>query len=174
MLRSLEADQTRWRSRGADGCGVGDFLRLAVRRIESAGFQSTVGHRFESDLDHYAGGTFRQFHYYGVDYGTLADEPLADPDEVPRESTTHAFVGEIGVNPGKDAGGDHGHTWPELKGKDVMPKDCAYERLKALDAKGYRSVLLWGDMRGTANDDLCLSRASLESIAKFTGGRVPM
>jgi hypothetical protein len=41
-----------------------DFLGAACKRIESAGFESTVGHRFYDDLSNFPTGTKPQFHYY--------------------------------------------------------------------------------------------------------------
>ncbi len=43
---------------------MGEFLAQACKRIEDAGFESTVGHRFYKDCLQLPTGTLAQFHYY--------------------------------------------------------------------------------------------------------------
>jgi hypothetical protein len=113
--------------------GMKAFLEAALRRIEAAGFESTVGHRFYSDLKRWPVGTRPQFHYYAKRWLWLGD-PRPIPDHA---ETGGAFVGEI------DAGLGFGKPWPELDGVDLDPDRRVVARLSLLERKGYKLALLW-------------------------------
>lgn len=150
------------------------FLEAALQRIEAAGFQSTVGHRFYADLKRWPGGTRPQFHYYAKRVLWLGD-----PGTIPHYNETGgAFVGEI------DAGASHGKLWPELKGADRDPERRVFERLLLLERKGYKLALVWPELEWSAPDardparwqaELCdplkLNEATKRGIKRFTRGR---
>jgi hypothetical protein len=152
-----------------------DFLREALKRIESRGMSSTVGHRFRSDLDDFPKGTRPQFHYYP----NLAG--LVDSDVPEFIDTPGAFVGEFGSilrsepkEPATDvANKDQGGNWPELNGADAKPEDAIFERLKALARKGYSLSMVWPDRKEDVADVLKLTPVKQESLKKFTKGRFP-
>jgi len=154
-----------------------DFLREALKRIESRGISSTVGHRFRSDLDDFPKGTRPQFHYYAKPFAGFAD-----PDEVPEFiDTPGAFVGEFGTvlrsepkEPATDVvDEDHGPLWAELNGADAKPDDIVFERLKALARKGYGHAFIWPDRKKDVADVLKLTEAKQKSLVKFTLGHFP-
>jgi hypothetical protein len=113
---------------------MGDFLTEACKHIEAAGFASTVGHRFFSDLNDLPTGTKPQFHYYAQAV------PLGDPGDIP-DATGEVFIGEIGAST------SHGKPWPALKGRDANDaKSRIFERLKHVARKGYKLALVWPDL----------------------------
>lgn len=119
------------------------FLTHALRRIEAAGFESTVGHRFYRDLKLWPGGTRPQFHYYAKQFLWFAD-----PGTIPEHAeTAGAFIGEI------DAGIDHGKPWPELNGVDRDPERRIFERLLLLERKGYKLTLIWPELGWSAPNE---------------------
>jgi hypothetical protein len=63
-----------------------------------------------------------------------------------------------------------------LKGADNDVSACTYARLKALEAKGHRIVLIWpsgGGPPAATHDAFSLGRDQCASLAKYTGGSVP-
>jgi hypothetical protein len=113
-------------------------------------FQTTVGHRFLSDLSELPTGTKRQFHYYpfsvGPDSGIGPIIPrffLAD-GTLPPFSETNAFLGEIGIEP-PSAG--HGDLWAQVNGLDntTATNVRVRERLQFVQSQGYPMVLMWPD-----------------------------
>jgi hypothetical protein len=148
-----------------DRSSMRTFLADAIKHIEAHGFESTVGHRFFDDMRWFPTGSFPQYHYYARNF-----LGFADPAEVPRQSDAPiAFLGEMGT-------GDHGDPWPELKGADNDVSACTYARLKALEAKGHRIVLIWpsgGGPPAATHDAFSLGRDQCASLAKYTGGSVP-
>lgn len=121
------------------------FLQDALNLIESEPFcfPSTVGHRFVRDRMWSPTGSMRQFHFYPeVRWGRYwLDRTL------PRYASTNAFIGEIGTLGRTENGYRHGHPWRELKGADARDvRSRVRERLRLVDAKGYRMVLLWPDL----------------------------
>jgi hypothetical protein len=153
-----------------------DFLNDAVHRIDSAGFQSTVGHRFLSDLDTFPTGKVRQFHYYAKSYAFTLNVPagtplqtvhFGDPPTIPAFSQTNAIIGEIGGTSMQSA------RWPELPPGNQSPKD----RLTLLESKGYERVWMWGDIEvppgNSVPDPIKLSQPTRQSIVDYTGGRLP-
>jgi hypothetical protein len=150
---------------------MGEFLGAALRRIEAAGFESTVGHRFYADLKRWPAGTRPQFHYYAKRILWFGD-PSTIPDYA---ETGGAFVGEI------DAGLGFGKLWPELGGLDRDPQRRVFERLMLLERKGYKLTLLWpeGEWSCPADpskwdeelaDPLKLSEEARAGIKRFTSG----
>lgn len=112
------------------------FLKAALRRIEAAGFESTVGHRFYGDLARWPSGTRPQFHYYAKSL-----MGLGDPWRIPAYAETGgAFIGEI------DLTDTHTNPWPELRGADRNPSRRALERLMLLERKGYTLALIWPEL----------------------------
>lgn len=148
-----------------------ELLEAALRRIEAAGFESTVGHRFYSDLKRWPGGTRPQFHYYAK---TLLW--FGDPKRIPDYAETGgAFVGEI------DAGLGFGKLWPELGGVDRDPERRVIERLSLLERKGYKLTLLWPEQEWCCPTDpakwdedladpLKLTEEAKAGIRRFTKG----
>jgi hypothetical protein len=150
------------------------FLNAALERIEAAGFESTVGHRFYADLAYWPGGTRPQFHYYGKRVLSFGD-----PKTIPAYAETGgAFIGEI------DPGDAYGRLWPELHGADRDPRRRAFERLKLLARKGYRLSLVWPELGWSAPEDkdpvawqahladpLKLTPETKDGIKQFTHGR---
>lgn len=118
-----------------------DFLNQALLRIESRGLQSTVGHRFLSDLKRFPAGTKRQIHFYPTNLlgATFIDRSLPNYDQ------SRAFVGEFGI---RAPGGPHGEAWLALRGidrRDTRSRVAA--RLSHIKQKGYPLCLLWPDGR---------------------------
>lgn len=135
-----------------------EFLEAALRRIEAAGFESTVGHRFYSDLNRWPGGTKPQFHYYAKRFLWFGDpNPIPDCSE-----TGGAFVGEI------DAGLGFGKPWPELGGLDLDPQRRVPERLSLLERKGYKLALLWPENEWTGPANTARWDQDLEDPLKLT------
>jgi hypothetical protein len=155
------------------------FLEGALRRIEAAGFESTVGHRFYRDLERWPGGTRPQFHYYAKRMLWLGD-----PGKIPDYAVTGgAFLGEL------ESGLGHGNLWPELAGADRDPERTVLERLLLLERKGYKLALIWPELGWTApseadptrwqerlSDPLKITERTKEGIKRFThrrGATVP-
>lgn len=171
-------------SRDCEPDVMASFLRDCLAVIGGNGFESTVGHRFVSDL---AGpmptGSLPQFHYYAGTGLPRRTAGVADPDPIPvfgDATVGQAFVGEFGTAPGgqKNQFGDEepGAPWPECGGADTTRRAATFERLKVLARKGYRLAFVWPDRGdkepGIANDDeLKLSADVRESIKQFTRGR---
>jgi len=143
------------------------FLDDAITRIKAAGFESTVGHRFDTDLTKFPTGTKPQFHFYSQDYTYLGVQ-FADPFPIPSAAKTKAFVGEIGTAPSV-----HGGLWPECDGADSDPKNTIFERLKVIARKGYDVCLLWPSIKDPGGDTLKLTADQKKSIERFTKGRFP-
>lgn len=133
------------------------FLAEACARIEAHGFDSTVGHRFISDLSTFPTGKKRQFHYYakyktfqlpptgaGATMSPSEATPIAigtDPLKVPTFAESQAFIGEFHGTK------DEGWPWWELKGRDKgNVKTALLERLKHLARLGYELALVWPDI----------------------------
>jgi hypothetical protein len=150
------------------------FLNVALQRIAAAGFESTVGHRFYSDLASLPAGTRPQFHYYAK---SLLG--FGDPGAIPAYAETRgAFIGEV------DPGDGHGGLWSELHGADRDPKQRAFERLKLLARKGYKLAMVWPELGWSAPEDkdpaawqehlsdpLKLSPETKDGIQRFTRGQ---
>jgi hypothetical protein len=113
------------------------FLARACRRIERAGFASTVGHRFAHDLARFPTGTRPQLHYYAQVY------PTADRPDLPSARLRDgrvAFLGEL-------AAGAHGKPWRALEGRDQRGATArVLERLTHAREKGFELALLWPDL----------------------------
>jgi hypothetical protein len=119
---------------------MSEFIGEACKRIEDAGFASTVGHRFYCDLTDFPTGTKPQFHYYAEVY------PTADRDDIPSASDAAKAVGGKEVFVGEISPGTKGQPWPKLKGRDAGDtKRRVFERLKHLASNGYKLALLWPD-----------------------------
>ena len=152
------------------------FIDDALKRIQDAGFESTVGHRFLADLKSMPTGKKPQFHYYALTVPTIAKLTVpGDPPTIPSFAdlssdarTKGAFVGEI-----------HSATnrpWPNCDGHDNTLRTAAFERLKVLARKGYELALLWPDGGPDGGDDrdaLKLSPDTIASIKQFTRGLFP-
>ncbi|APR88535.1 hypothetical protein A7982_13884 [Minicystis rosea] len=151
------------------------FLEGAISRIESAGFRSTVGHRFSDDLNILPAGNMKQFHYYAK--GTFLPNWLkpkarsfgVDRSPFPAFSQTSAFVGEI------DAGLEtSGNMWPDLDADQTLTT-----RLQFLESKGYKLAMLWPDIPkdnggwDTKEDRIKLTLEARKSLVAYTGGTAP-
>lgn len=155
---------------------MNELLTGALDRIERAGFESTVGHRFFRDLSRWPGGTRPQFHYYAKSFLWLAD-----PRKIPEHAETGgAFIGEI------DSGGRFGKPWPELRGLDLDPARRAYERLRLVERKGYPLALLWpecewcgpdtsggAEFNAKLSDGLRLDPPTKDAIRRYVNERGP-
>lgn len=184
----------QYRTPEVTSANMSNFLNDAIDRIKSAGFESTVGHRFADDLKAFPTGSIRQFHYYGQSYRVLPTVPaivpenvlsriapsqrnsgitLGDPPTIPPFSETQAMIGEIGLVwsynlfLGLNA---FQYYWPELPFFQQNPSDM----LRLLEAKGYRRVLYWPDALGTGSrDNIKLINDTRRSLTDYTGGVVP-
>ena len=106
------------------------FLQQGIGIIEEAGFASTIGHRYLSDLQSLPTGSIRQFHFYGRRFGDPGLLPRALPDTI---------VGEFSVIDGRQGGA---WRWlPEPRGQAARVRD----RLLELERLGYPMALLWPD-----------------------------
>lgn len=151
------------------------FLQEAVDIIESFAvtpkFRATVGHRFARDLGRLPTGKARQFHFYPHFF--TKDIPLIGPKnfgvdlELPPQSETNAFLGEIGTS------SVHGQPWPDLKGADAgSVRARVFERLKHAQSKGYALTLLWPDVADSKHpfpgpDPIKLSTDAQDGIKDF-------
>jgi hypothetical protein len=147
------------------------FLTGAIARIAMHGHQSTVGHRFSSDLDDLPTGSLRQCHYYPRE-GLRALLPLTER-RLRDYAQTRAFLGEFSSR----NDGSEGDDWPEIG--DALQRDPrrrVYERLRCAQAKGYGLSLVWPDLDGVpfgAADPLKFSSPVLAGIRDFTSGAGP-
>lgn len=184
----------------SDGPDVGidvmaTFIDDCLKVIQGDGFQSTVGHRFLSDLtDTMPTGTMPQFHYYAGTSLARRTFGVGDPDPIPKLSelagdsrTRNAFIGEFSAAPGGDKNqfGDEepGAVWPECRDDSGNQLDqdrarASFERLAVLARKGYKLAFVWPDRsdkeRGVVNsDELKLSDDAKKAIKLFTRGRFP-
>jgi len=135
------------------------FLAEGVKRIEAAGFASTVGHRFFDDLATFPTGNLRQYHYYAK---TVAG--MGDPEPIPSFATANAMVGEIHAI----YKSDETEAWPELT--DDAKSQTVYQRLRLLLEKGYEEVLVWPDVKDPPGDELKLSAEQQASLRRFATG----
>jgi hypothetical protein len=144
------------------------FLEQALDQIHTAGFKSTVGHRFYNDLTRYPTGDFKQFHYYAKNL--LIDR---DPDPLSPglfQGSPKPIVGEFDSDFNL-----HSNPWPALAGKDTT-----YNRLQLLQNLGCELALIWPDRPSDDSDDAVIRRddpvklqgPTREAIARFTGGTV--
>jgi len=159
------------------------FIRRCLDVFEGQGFDSTVGHRFLSDLSGpMPTGTKPQFHLYGAG-GARSIVNLDDPDPIPgfgNAKVKGAFIGEFGAAPGGgsvDVMGfkEPGDPWPECDGADNDRKLTCFARLKVLARKGYQFAFVWPDRNAgepgvVAEDELKLTADAQASIKKFTTG----
>jgi hypothetical protein len=154
------------------------FIRLACNWIEDKKFQSTVGHRFQSDLSIMPTGTLPQFHYYS--------EPVAifgDPRTLPASRDAGAgIVGEFGALVGKGyelnekpVKASYGEPWdrdfPDHRDRD--PAQTVFDRLTLMGQLGYQLAIVWPDLNDAqvdAVDGLKISAQKLAQINKFVKG----
>jgi hypothetical protein len=167
---------------------MASFIQDCCSVIEGNGFQSTVGHRYFSDLTGGMGtGTYPQFHYYGQPLTSYVTS--ADPNPIPPYAG--AFVGEIGAGPGgllptgwpggaKNEAGfpEPGGPWSECQGSDKDRVNTCYARLAVLARKGYKLAFVWPDRDSAelgvaTKDELKLSNDAQTSIRRFTTGTFP-
>jgi len=146
------------------------FLADALARIKQAGFASTVGHRYYSDLTDMPTGDIRQFHYYPKTFLGV-HLPFTDPHPLPTYAQSQAIIGEFSCHPQHD----ETDPWPELGGADKPDIATAVaERLHLLDTKGYRLVFLWPDLTGRSAplpDFLKLSPAAQDGVRRYLTSR---
>jgi hypothetical protein len=145
-----------------------DFLSDAIKRIEAAGFRSTVGHRYFSDLKKYPTGNMPQFHYY-------AEHPFpgyTDPAQIQGQrlfsGDSKPFLGEF-----DSARNRFGNPWPELR---IDPSTTA--RLKLLENEGCEIALIWSDLPDNdvtvvKKDIIKLIDVTRMEIAAYTHGVLP-
>jgi hypothetical protein len=167
---------------------MSDFLSDAVGRINDAGFQSTVGHRYFDDLSRYPTGTLRQFHDYNEHsfWSTIAPGYSNDP---PRIRGGGLFTGSQKTILGEfdSSHNRFGDPWA----KDLDNGDTTLTRLGLLAREGCELALIWPDLGGAkpgrvaestlaaerkaidASDVIKLLPDTRDGIAKFTGGTAP-
>jgi hypothetical protein len=174
LMASFQAGALRLvRTADVSHSAMSDFIDDALQRIDRENFDSTVGHRYYSDLSTFPTGKWRQFHYFpppsivGIPPG-LPTLPYADPLTIPDYATSQAFIGAFGCRlPGQKQGG----AWPELGGADTIDvSTTVYERLRLLNRKGYGFALVWPDLNGAAccgPDPLQLSADAMDGIKRF-------
>jgi hypothetical protein len=133
------------------------FLAEGVRRIEAAGFPSTVGHRFFRDLKRFPTGNKPQFHFYPTSFN---DDPFVLPDAGTTDLPVPPFLGEFGVR------SDQGARWLECKGRDLgSARNRVFERLRAAERKRYQLAMLWPD--GPERSDTTIDPVKLSSDAEL-------
>jgi hypothetical protein len=143
-----------------------DFLRIALQRIKSAGLESTVGHRFASDLNDFGpglAGTVPQFHYYPRNLGFPVDF-FSDSPTLPSFESTQAVLGEFSTRDDTE----QGDPWRnDCHGSDETPFSRVSERLKVAQSKGYQLAMLWPDLRDDGKDSLKLSPIKQRAVKSF-------
>lgn len=113
------------------------FLDEGVRRIEAAGFPSSVGHRFFRDLKRFPTGNRPQFHFYPTFFN---DDPRELPDALTTGLSHPPLLGEFGAR------ADQGGGWRECKGRDFGgTRQRVFERLCAAERKRYELAMVWPD-----------------------------
>jgi hypothetical protein len=140
------------------------FLAEGCKRIEAAGFASTVGHRFFSDLKTFPTGTLRQYHYYAK---TIAG--MGDPDPIPTFADAKAVLGEFHAA----FKSSENEPWPELAAD--AKSQTLYQRLRLLLDKGYEEAWVWPDRKDHesdifSGDALKLSSDQQASLKRFATG----
>jgi len=111
---------------------VYSFLERGVKMVHDHGFESTVGHRYFSDLRKYPTGTIPQFHYYPDSLNPTNDDPNEIPDALATGLSKPPIFGEVGTT---DFQGD---PWSELKDADAKNTPSRiFERLKLVRRKNY-------------------------------------
>jgi hypothetical protein len=160
---------------GTDEMAV--FISEALALIQSAGFESTVGHRFLDDLKSLMPtGTKPQFHYYALTVPFVAKISIpGDPPSIPLfadlsadSRTKNAFVGEFHSDPNR--------LWPDCAGTDNSLRTAAFQRLSVLEKKGYKLAFIWpdgGPPDADKVDGLKISPDTILSIKQFTRGQAP-
>jgi hypothetical protein len=147
------------------------FLDAAIARIAARKvFQSTVGHRYHSDLDRLPTGTIRQFHYYPMK-NRFWMRPFAENRLAPH-ARTNAILGEFAtelVPPGSTMGA----PWPDVElaaQHDTRARVLA--RLRHVEERGYSVALLWPDRPGDPptemGDSLKLSDEARDAVREYT------
>ncbi len=127
---------------------VVDFLNEGIRRIHLSGFESTVGHRFFSDLWKYPTGSIPQFHYYPDSINPANDDPKSIPDALTTGLNAPPILGEFGASE------EQGDPWPELDPADANSRsNRVFERLKAARRKNYGLAMIWPDGKGDDRTD---------------------
>jgi hypothetical protein len=158
--------------------GMSTFIRLACNWIEDKKFQSTVGHRFLSDLSIMPTGTLSQFHYYSEQFANFADPP-----KLPASSAAGSgIIGEFGASIGKGFELnqhpnvlDYGQPWDRdfPDHRDRNPSETVFDRLTLINQLGYQLAFVWPDLKDAnidAVDDLKISPQKLAQIKKFVTG----
>ncbi|UVT18613.1 MAG: hypothetical protein H8K03_12330 [Nitrospira sp.] len=150
------------------------FLENAVQRIDKAGFKSTVGHRYYSDLSRLPSGTAPQFHYYAdnstVRWVTSGLGYPADPGKIAGSQlftgNPKPFVGEFGS--------DHNVGLARAWLSDFSSGDSTRARLELLAKEGCDLALIWPDRADSATaDPIKLQQDTRKAIIDFTGGTLP-
>jgi hypothetical protein len=164
------------------------FLEDALARIEAAGFRSTVGHRYYSDMKQMKAGNMPQFHYYNgyTTAGQRLPGMRGDPRQIRGqklfEGAPKPFLGEF------DSRSDRfGEPWDE----DLPNSDSTLERLRLLEREGCELALIWPELGGAkegrvasgtiaaerkeidGSDTIKLLPETCRSIAAYTGGVAP-
>jgi hypothetical protein len=143
-----------------------DFLNSALNHIHALKFDSTVGHRFFSDLSKFPTGTHPQFHYYA--HWIMSSDPKHLPDH------PEAFLGEFGSeHPNQHSGSIADEPWADCNGADKDSNKIVFERLKVLARKGYKLALVWPDQKDDGTDSLKLSPNKRANLKQFTLGKFP-
>jgi hypothetical protein len=150
------------------------FLDDAVQRIDKAGFKSTVGHRYFSDLSALPKGTAPQFHYYADNstwrWASGALGYRSDPGKIAGSSlfsgTPRPFLGELAS--------DHITPLARPWSSDFPSGDTTLARLELLAKEGCELALIWPDRDPIATGDpIKLQPNTRKAITDFTGGSLP-
>jgi hypothetical protein len=172
-VRKITPKQTGYvpHDQWVDNRSLNTFISLSLDWIKHKGFESTVGHRFRSDLLNMPTGTKPQFHYYAEHWGDYSD-----PNQLPRaDQVSGAFLGEIGsvVGAGFESNETpnkqiYGQPWKNefRDGRDQDPQKVVYERLIHAKNQGYSLAMLWPELRDDNVDSADGIKITLQKLAQ--------
>jgi hypothetical protein len=150
------------------------FLDDAVQRIDKAGFRSTVGHRYFSDMSALPKGTAPQFHYYADNsifrWASRGGGYPSDPGKIAGgnlfSGTPKPFLGEFGS--------DHNSGLTRPWSSDFSSGDTTRARLDLLAKESCELALIWPDRDPiVTGDPIKLQQDTRKGIIAFTGGKLP-
>ncbi len=160
------------------------FLKDATARIEAAGFKSTVGHRFFTDMTTFkAAGTRPQFHYYAKNSGNVSHIEMGVtslvglPSDPPKIKGSHLFdldpiakqrpfLGEFS----SEIDFELAEPWYT----DFVLGGSTSDRLQLLESEGCELAMLWPDLPDSAvSDTIKLASSTRQAIVDFTKGTLP-
>jgi hypothetical protein len=148
------------------------FIYLALAWIKDKKFESTVGHRYLSDLLQMPTGSLPQYHYYAEH-----SWPFTDPPQLPPSASAKAkIIGEFGALVGKDYEtnqkphkASYGSPWNKdfPDHRDRIPANTVYERLRLIKQLGYELALVWPDLDDAEVDKVDGLKISTEKLASL-------